>query len=234
MNTTQNTIDNDSMTVAEMALAYPAALSVFNKYKIDFCCGGNRSLEEACIRVGLNPERIRKEILSSPAQESTIPMRADKWSASLLADYIVQNHHEYVRNAIHEIESLLEKVCAAHGEDNIELLNIQQDFTDLAEELLNHMGKEEMALFPAIKKLEAQNRSGHPLADTLRAPISMMEHEHTIAGDLMKSIRNLSHNYSVPEFACPTYRVTYQKLKEFDDDLMTHVHLENNILFKKV
>jgi regulator of cell morphogenesis and NO signaling len=147
-------------------------------------------------------------------------------------DYIVQNHHEYVRRAIPEIAALLEKVCAAHGDDNIELLNIQQDFLDLAEELTNHMAKEEMALFPALKKLEEQNDPAHPLAETVKAPISMMEHEHVIAGDLMKSIRNLSRNYTVPEFACPTYRVTFQKLREFDDDLMMHVHLENNILFR--
>lgn len=233
MNTNPNTIDSNSITVAELAVAHPAALSVFNKYNIDFCCGGNRSLEEACIRIGLNPEKIRQEIFSSPAQQSTIPMRAEKWSASLLADYIVQNHHEYVRNAIPEIEALLEKVCAAHGEDNLELLNIQQDFNDLAEELLSHMTKEEMALFPAIKRVAAQTGVGHPLADNLKGPISIMEHEHALAGDLIKSIRKLSHNYTVPEFACPTYRVTYQKLKEFDQDLMTHVHLENNILFPK-
>lgn len=221
------------MTVAEMAVAHPAALSVFNRHNIDYCCGGNRSLEDACIRIGLNPEKIRQEILSAPAGNSGVPDRAEQWSASLLADYIVQNHHKYVRNSIPEIEALLEKVCAAHGEDNIELLNIQQDFTDLAEELVSHMGKEEVALFPAIKRLEAQGTSNHPLVDHLKAPISMMEHEHVIAGDLMKSIRSLSHNYTVPEFACPTYRVTYQKLKEFDNDLMTHVHLENNILFRK-
>jgi regulator of cell morphogenesis and NO signaling len=233
MSTFQNTLDNPSITVAELAISHPAALSVFTKYNIDYCCGGNRSLEEACIRVGLNPEKIREEIFTSPTQQSSIPMRAEKWSATLLADYIVENHHEYVRRAIPEIEALIEKVCAAHGEDSLWLLNIQQDFNDLSEELTSHMVKEEMAVFPAIKKLEANNISGHPLTETLEAPIAMLEHEHVLAGDLMKSIRSLSNNYTVPEFACPTYRVTYQKLKEFDDDLMTHVHLENNILFKK-
>ncbi|MGC1241929.1 MAG: iron-sulfur cluster repair di-iron protein [Chryseosolibacter sp.] len=233
MSTHQNTLENSSVTVADLAISHPAALSVFTKYGIDYCCGGNRSLEEACIRIGLNPDKIRQEIFSAPPQQNAIPIRAEQWSAALLADYIVQNHHAYVRRAIPEIGMLLEKVCAAHGEDNLELLNIQQDFSDLAEELLNHMGKEEMALFPAIKRLVSHNSPDHPLADTLQAPITMMEHEHVIAGDLMKSIRSLSNNYTVPEFACPTYRVTYQKLKEFDDDLMTHVHLENNILFRK-
>lgn len=233
MSTFQNTLDNPDVTVAELAISHPSALAVFTKYNIDYCCGGNRSLDEACIRNGLNPDKIRAEIDSSPAQQqASIPARASQWSASLLADYIVQNHHEYVRRAIPEIEALLEKVCAAHGDDNLWLLNIQQDFADLAEELLNHMDKEEMALFPAIKRLEAQ-QDDHPLVDTLQAPIAMMEQEHVRAGDLVKSIRSLSNNYIVPGFACPTYRVTYQKLKEFDDDLMTHVHLENNILFRK-
>ena len=234
MSTYLNTLDSNSQTVAELAISHPAALSVFTRYNIDYCCGGNRSLEEACLRAGLNPEKIRQEIFTSTAQGSSVPGRADQWSASLLADYIVQNHHAYVRKAIPEIEALLEKVCAAHGDNDIELLNIQQDFADLAKELINHMGKEEVALFPAIKRLEHHRDAEHPLIDTLRAPISMMEHEHTIAGDLMKSIRILSNNYTVPEFACPTYRVTYQRLKEFDADLMTHVHLENNILFPKV
>ena len=233
MNISSNTLKGNSHTVAELAISHPGALSVFNRYNIDYCCGGNRSLEEACARVGLNPEKVWQEIAASPTQDASIPSRATLWSAALLADYIVQNHHAYVRAAIPEIQALLEKVCAAHGSDNIELLNIQQDFDDLAEELLSHMDKEEMALFPAIKRLEAHNDSGHPQADTLKAPITIMEHEHVIAGDLIKSIRGLSQNYTVPEFACPTYRVTYQKLKEFDNDLMTHVHLENNILFRK-
>ena len=233
MTTNPNTLDSSTTTVADVAISHPAALSIFNKYNIDFCCGGNRSLEEACTRIGLNPDKIRQEIFSSTAQSSTVPARVETWRASLLADYIVQNHHEYVRIAIPEIEALLEKVCAAHGEDQMELLSIQQDFEDLAEELLNHMNKEEVALFPAIKRLEAQAHSDHPLSETLKAPIAMMEHEHALAGDLIKSIRKLSHNYTAPEFACPTYRVTYQKLKEFDQDLMTHVHLENNILFRK-
>ena len=233
MSTFPNTLDNTSITVADLAISHPGALTVFTKYNIDYCCGGNRSLDEACERVGLNPDRIREEISNSPHQQSAIPPRAGQWSAALLADYIVQNHHEYVRKAIPEIGALLEKVCAAHGSDDLSLLNIQQDFRDLSEEMLNHMVKEEMALFPAIKRFEAQNDASHPLVSTLHAHIGMMEHEHVIVGDLMKSIRGLSNNYAVPDFACPTYRVTYQKLKEFDNDLMTHVHLENNILFKK-
>ncbi len=233
MSTQPNTIGDSSQTVADLAISHPGALSVFTKYNIDYCCGGNRSLEDACIRVGLNPDKIWAEIIESPDQGSSIPARAEKWSAALLADYIVENHHSYVRSAIPEIQALLEKVCRVHGDDNLELLNIQQDFDDLAEELLSHMEKEETALFPALKRLESHDDAGHPLASTVKAPIAMMEHEHNVAGDLMKSIRHLSNHYTVPESGCATYRATYRRLKEFDDDLMTHVHLENNILFRK-
>lgn len=221
------------MTVSELVIAHPGALSVFTKYNIDYCCGGNRSLEDACIRAGLDHEKVREEIMRAPVQESSIPPRVEQWSAGLLADYIVQNHHAYVKKAIPEIQALLEKVCLAHGEGNIELLSIQQDFEDLADELLGHMNKEEMALFPAIRRLDEQQDANHPLAANLQAPIGVMEQEHVVAGDLVKSIRSSSNNYTVPEYACPTYRITYEKLREFDQDLMTHVHLENNILFKR-
>lgn len=234
MNTQANIFESPNLTVAELAISHPSAMTVFTKYNIDYCCGGNRSLEDACIRVGLNPEKIKQEIMNSPAQQSSVPPRVEQWSASLLADYIVQNHHAYVKNVIPEIEALLEKVCRAHGDDNIELLTIRQDFADLAEELLNHMIKEEAALFPAIKRLTSQTEANPLLADSLQTPINVMEQEHTVAGDLMKSIRKASDNYTVPEYACPTYRATYQRLREFDEDLMTHVHLENNVLFRKV
>ena len=234
MNTEHNIFENATLTVAELAIAHPSAVAVFTKHNIDYCCGGHRSLEEACVRAGLNPERIREEIMETPAQSSSIPPRVEQWSVGLLADYIVQNHHAYVKKAVPEIEALLEKVCNAHGEDNIELLTIRQDFADLAEELLNHMNKEEVALFPALKRLAAQKGSNPLLADSLQTPINIMEQEHVVAGDLMKAIRKASDNYTVPEYACPTYRATYQRLREFDDDLMTHVHLENNILFRKV
>src|SRR5688572_12204073 len=96
------------------------------------------------------------------------------------------------------------------------------------------MEKEELVLFPAIKRLESQNIQGHPLSATIQAPIGAMEHEHVIAGDLVKQIRSLSDNYTPPDFACPTFRITYKKLQEFDNDLMKHIHLENNILFERL
>lgn len=232
MNTIEIKNETSGATVAQMAITHPSALSVFEKYNIDYCCGGHRTLEEACLRKGLDPVAIRKEIFQSKSAEYAL--RPDKWSSSLLVDFIIQNHHNYVSEAIPEIKFLLDKVCNAHGNDSVELLTIREDFIDLAEELTSHMQKEEFVLFPAIKRLEVQSDGDHPLSGAIQSPISALEHEHTIAGDLIKHIRTLSNNYTPPDFACPTYRITYQKLQEFDNDLMRHIHLENNILFERM
>jgi regulator of cell morphogenesis and NO signaling len=229
-----NALAESAQTVAQLAISQPGALAVFTKYNIDYCCGGHRSLQEACRRMGLDPEKIKTEISQHPATDPPQQLRPQTWSAALLIDYIVQNHHHYVRNAIPEIQVFLDKVCDAHGSDCLELLQIREHFFDLAEELTSHMEKEEMALFPAIRKLESQAKEDHPLTSTIQAPLLAMEHEHVIAGDLVKQIRALSNNYTPPEFACPSFRITYKKLREFDNDLMRHVHLENNILFERV
>jgi regulator of cell morphogenesis and NO signaling len=233
MKADNNIISDDTSTVAQLAISHPGALSVFTRYNIDYCCGGHRTLTEACHRIGLDPEKIRKEIYSQQSDSQDQSFRPERWSSSLLVDFIIQNHHTYVKRAIPELEALLDKVCHRHGDESIELLNIRERFLDLAEDLTSHMEKEELVLFPAIKRLEASKAEDHPLAITIQPPIAAMEHEHTVAGDLVKQIRVLSNNYTPPEYACPTFRITYQKLQEFSNDLLKHIHLENNILFDR-
>lgn len=228
-----NTIAGSPLTVAQLAVSHPGALAVFTKYDIDYCCGGHRSIEDACRRKGLDPELIKREIFSS-TQQPTETIRPQQWSSSFLIDYIVENHHEYVKNAIPEILQFLDKVCDAHGADNDELPAIREIFIELSEELTDHLGKEELILFPAIKRLESQAHNDHPLHQTIQAPLHAMEFEHESAGDAVKQIRSLSNNYTPPDYACPTFKVTYKKLQEFDNDLMKHVHLENNILFARL
>lgn len=228
-----NTIAGNPVTVADLAVSHPGALAVFTKYNIDYCCGGQRSLEDACMRIGLDPEKIKQEIAESTAGNQQF-LRPDKWTSSFLVDYIVNNHHSYVREAIPQLEILLDKVCSAHGADSHELLQIRDYFLELAAELTDHMNKEEIVLFPALKRLEANDVAENPLHTMVMAPIAAMEHEHDSAGNLIKGIRQLSGNYTPPEFACPTFRATYKRLQEFDNDLMNHIHLENNILFKRV
>ncbi len=234
MDTDNNTLESNVATVAELAISHSAAAAIFEKYNIDYCCGGHRTLEEACERIGLDPAEIEQEIRRSKIGDVGHTLRTDRWSASLLIDFIVQNHHSYVTDAIPAIKALLEKVCSVHGNDCPELLTIREHFLDLADELTSHMQKEEFVLFPAIKRLESQDLADHPLVHAIQSPISAMEHEHTIAGDLIKHIRALSINYTPPSFACPTFRTTYERLREFDNDLMRHIHLENNVLFERM
>lgn len=229
-----NTLEGTPSTVAQLAISHPGALAVFTKYNIDYCCGGHRSLEEACQRIGLDPEKVKAEIMQSGGTGSSQTLRHENWSSSFLVDFIVQNHHSYVRRATPEIIAFLDKVCDAHGKDCLELLYIREHFLDLSEELASHMEKEELVLFPAIKRLESHTSPDHPLSATIQAPVNAMEHEHVVAGDLIKQIRSLSKNYTPPDFACPTFRITFKKLQEFDNDLMKHIHLENNILFERV
>jgi regulator of cell morphogenesis and NO signaling len=229
-----NTLEGNPLTVAQLAISHPGALAVFTKYNIDYCCGGHRSIEDACRRIGLDPEKIKAEIYQSSVEGGSETIRPENWTSTFLADYILQNHHSYVKKAIPEITAFLDKVCDAHGNDSSELLYIRENFLDLSEELTSHMEKEELVLFPAIKRLESQKNENNPLTSTLQAPVNAMEHEHTIAGDLVKQIRALSNNYTPPDFACPTFRITFKKLQEFDNDLMKHIHLENNILFPRV
>lgn len=229
---TRSPIEQGPLTVAQLAISHPGALAVFTKYNIDYCCGGQRSLQEACHRMGLDPEKIKAEIDQAPAVSSNANLHPETWSSGFLVDYIFQNHHAYVSEAIPALELLLERVCERHGNDCYELLQIRECFIDLVEELVSHMHKEETVLFPAIKKFENESQP-NSFPGYLDAPINVMEHEHIVAGDLIKQIRSLSGNYTPPDFACPTFRITYQRLKEFDDDLMQHIHLENNILFQR-
>ncbi|MCD9018783.1 iron-sulfur cluster repair di-iron protein [Parachryseolinea silvisoli] len=219
-------------TVAQLAIDHPGALSVFTRYNIDYCCGGHRSLEEACMRMGLDPVKIQSEIQEAPAGVQVL--RPETWGSAFLTDFIVQQHHAFVRKAIPELEALLERVCERHGQDTPALLPIRNAFMELAEELTLHMEKEELILFPTIKRLENPEPDyHHPLGRMLQAPIAAMEDEHKAAGNLIRQIRLLSDNYTPPEFACPTFRITFQRLREFDEDLMRHIHLENNILFER-
>lgn len=229
-----NTLEGNEMTVAQLAVSHPGALAVFTKYNIDYCCGGHRSLTDACHKIGLDPKKIAAEISETFSGDAGQHLRLENWSSTLLIDFIVENHHGYVRTAIPQLIGLLDKVCDRHGNDSIELLQIRQCFLDLSEELTTHMEKEEMILFPAIKGMERAEVVNQSIEKIVQAPISAMEKEHEIAGDLVKQIRWLSSNYTPPEFACPTFQVTYQKLREFDNDLMRHIHLENNILFERL
>jgi regulator of cell morphogenesis and NO signaling len=236
MTSTDQTLDPSTATVADVALAFPQAISVLNKYDLDFCCHGKVPFTEACKKSNLNSEQVWQEIVESPGKTSGNPLHFETWNSSVLADFIVQHHHEYVRESIPKISELLDKVCSVHASTNPELLAVRTDFEGLVTELLGHLPKEEQILFPAIKRIEGQPIASveseiSPLA--LEMPIMVMEEEHERAGELIKSIRSRTNHYTLPSYACPTFQLTYVLLQEFDQDLIQHIHLENNILFPR-
>lgn len=224
-------------TVRDIAIEQPASIRVFEKFGIDYCCGGRKPLAEACRERALDPEAVLAAI--AMVTES-VPDAAPDWATATLGGlcrYMVVTHHEYVRAELPRLHQLAQKVVARHGNTHPELPQIQQKIAAVGEELLQHLAKEEMMLFPYITNLERNMATCGPRSlgcfGTVRNPIGVMMAEHDSAGETLAEIRELSRDYTAPEGSCPTYRGFYQALSEFENDLHQHVHLENNILFPR-
>ena len=226
-------------TIAEQTLATIVTnnhftVPVLEKYHLDFCCKGKRTLAEACTEKGLSVETISEELERSATALQNNKMPFTAMNAEQLISYILIHHHFYVKQSMPTILGHLEKVAFKHGDRfpyMIEVLNI---FKEINQEMTAHMYKEEMILFPRIKEVEALSieKLNKNLSDGyLSAPIHVMEQEHDHAGDLLYKIRELTNIYTAPEEACTTFKVSLAELKEFEEDLHRHVHLENNLLF---
>jgi len=211
--------------------------AVFSKYKIDFCCNGNRSVNEACEKKGLDCKVLLEELHSVLNNKGEQSIDYKSWSLDLLIDYIEKKHHRYVEEKIPVLRQFLDKLCRVHGERHPELFEINELFTASAGELATHMKKEELILFPFVKKMvNAKLQQGavqSPQFETVENPIAMMKQEHDNEGERFRQIAALTNNYNPPADACNTYRVTFAMLDEFEKDLHLHIHLENNILFPK-
>ena len=207
---------------------------VFERHGLDFCCQGKQTLGEACAERGIDAASITRELHDLGGRRG---QQFAEWSPGLLVEYIIQHHHTYVREKIPVLAAHTEKIASVHGERHPELIRIADIFKQVASEMQFHMLKEERMLFPYIKALAAA-RGGRgnlerPPFGTIRNPIAMMESEHEAAGSGVGEIRLLSGDFTIPDDACATFRVTYQELREFEQDLHQHVHLENNILFPR-
>ena len=225
-------------TVRELALEHSSATRVFEKLGIDYCCGGDKSLEEACRSANLSPAQVQSAL--DAAQKEATNAITGNWQRGPLADLIAHinaTHHKYVRQEIIRLGPLFEKVCGVHGKNHPELLHIQAVFRGLAQELTQHMMKEEMVLFPYIVRMEEAVVQGEPVLPppfgTVANPVAMMEHEHDSAGEALKAMHSASNGYAAPEGACASYQALYRALAEFEADLHQHIHLENNILFPR-
>lgn len=223
-------------TVRELVIALPNATRVFEKLRIDYCCGGHQMLSEACRQAGLEVAEVARLLSQNePTQMTSEIDNLQSMTLARLADYIVSKHHVFTRGELERLTALLEKVCSVHGANHAELLQIQSEFQTLRAELEPHMLKEERILFPHIAQLENSvfANSPPPFAPfgTVRNPITAMMKEHDAAGDILKTMRQLSGDFALPEDACFSYRTLYTALKELEGDLHQHIHLENNILF---
>jgi len=226
--------ENDE-TLGEIAAKDLRKAQVFKKYGLDFCCGGKKTVKEACAEKGLDVTKVEKELQQADALPASRPLPYGDWSLDFLADYIVNTHHSYVRKNLPDIKAYANKVMKVHGSGHPELLRINQLVEEIYAELTAHLVKEEKVLFPYVKELVAATNGTQILQashfGTVQNPINMMEMEHEIVGKNLAEIRELSSDYSLPEDACASYSLLYRMLDEFEEDLHLHIHLENNILF---
>ena len=229
-----NMIDLATMTVRDIALASPATTRVFEEYKIDFCCGGRKSLDEACSLAGVSATDV-SEKLKTILEAPPLDFEPEKLGISELVSYILDKHHEFTRTEMLHLGGLMEKVVWKHGDKHPELHELKENFQLLTSDLISHMRKEEMVLFPYIQDItRASSRGLTPLLPpfgTVANPVHRMQYEHDEAGNILKKMRELTKDYALPDGSCPTFTALYVGLDALEKDLHQHIHLENNVLF---
>jgi len=217
--------------VGELVMARPETMRYFERLGIDYCCGGHRTLEEACSLANQAPADILKGLETLEPFTAGVPSPRD-WAQAPLADliqHIVATHHDYLREELPRLELLLDKVLRAHGERHPELGRVGELYRALAADLAPHMIKEEQILFPFITQME-QGQSGSSCFGTVQSPIRVMEMEHEAVGALLAELRELTGAYTVPADGCATFRALYDGFEVLEQDLHLHIYLENQIL----
>jgi regulator of cell morphogenesis and NO signaling len=207
------------------------AASIFKEAGIDFCCGGNKSLETACGEKQIEVDELAAKINALAGSGISQQHDYKNWDLSFLADYIVNTHHQFVKKNLPELLFYTRKIADVHGANHPELLELADLFFEINRELTQHLKQEEDVLFPAIKTVLNSNNPG--AKSTIKIEINRMHDEHEFAGGAMDRINEITNGYQVPSDVCNTYEVCFKLLEAFEDDLHIHVHLENNILFPK-
>ena len=205
--------------------------AILSNAGIDFCCGGDRTLGTACAEKGINSEELIRRLTELETQPVKPGQNFDDWTPDFLCDYIINTHHTFVKRSLPNLVLYTQKIASVHGEHHPGLLEVAELVGKINSELSQHLKNEEEVLFPAIKG--ALNTKSGVFSSTIHSEISRMHDEHLFAGGAMDRINVITGSYKVPSDGCNTYHVTFQLLKEFEDDLHIHVHLENNILFPK-
>lgn len=224
--------DTYTQTIGEIVASDFRTAYVFKEAGIDFCCGGKKTLNEACAEKGIDPEKFMEKLEGVETRQGATVHNFREWDPGFLCDYIVNVHHSFVRKALPDLVFYTKKIASVHGDNHPELQEVASLFLQVNNELLQHMQKEEEVLFPAIKDLTL---SGPDKAKSIvRSEISRLSGEHEFAGGAIDRISTITNHYELPEDACNSYRIAFDMLEKFEDDLHTHVHLENNVLFPEV
>jgi len=221
----------NELTVGEIVADDFRTATIFKNSGIDFCCGGKQSIADACLEKGIDASVLEKQIQELKIETLSPSQNFKEWELGFLCDYIVNTHHKYVLKTLPELLFYTQKIADVHGDHHPELVEIASVFSQINDELSQHLVKEETVLFPAIKK--AVSASDPNTRAVIASEIERMQGEHDFAGSAMDKINVISKQYLLPEDACNTYRVTFELLEQFEDDLHVHVHLENNILYPK-
>jgi regulator of cell morphogenesis and NO signaling len=219
----------DKMTIGEIVAQDYRAASVFKEAGIDFCCGGKKSIDEACSEKGIAPGEVKEKLKKLESSANATTHNFIEWDPGFLCDYIVNTHHKYVLKTLPELVEYTRKIASVHGDRHPELFDVASLFSEINRELLQHLKNEEEVLFPMLKRV--LNSGSVELKSIMISEIARLSNEHEFAGGAMDKINIITHNYQIPADSCNTYKVTLKLLEQFEDDLHTHVHLENNILF---
>jgi regulator of cell morphogenesis and NO signaling len=234
---TAQTTDRINKTVGDLVAEDYRVAAVFEKLGIDFCCGGQTPLTTICRDKGLDPASVLNEIEAVKQAPIERGHNYAAWELSFLADYIINTHHSYLDENIDQIAAYSRKIAEVHGGHHPEVIEIAAIFGKIAADMTAHLKEEEEILFPTIKRIDAAIKTGKVPAEddreTIQSSLEKLHLEHEAIGDAVHAIRHLAKDYAIPADVCNTFVVTYRMLKEFEDDLHKHVHLENNILFPK-
>ncbi|MBF7096177.1 iron-sulfur cluster repair di-iron protein [Alkalibacter mobilis] len=214
---------NKTDALGDIVAKFPKAAEVLKSYRIDFCCGGHRSLEEAALEKSVDADKVVGAIRALAQELTENQEDFTKMSDERLIDHIINTHHSYLNTNLPEISRLASAVLRAHGDVHPELFEIYKDFHALKADLEQHLIKEEVTLFPGILNSRDEGKV-----------LEEIEDEHEGAGEILRNLRDLSQDYTVPADGCPSYEKLYHKLEELEGDIFQHVHLENNILFKRL
>lgn len=226
-----STIDPNT-TLGELVNEQPARMSLLERLRLDYCCGGSQTLAEACARRGLDQDTVlfvleALDRVPAPAPE----LEQLDWRRASLGDlcaHIVERHHEGLRSELPRIEQMLQTVVRVHGSGHAGLHDLQRTFTAMSGELLAHIAMEERLLFPAARKLET---GGDAVAESL---LQQHEHEHTQVGDALTALRELTNDYRTQDALCGTHRALLDALHSLERDLHQHIHEENNVLLPRI